>query len=548
MIPRHLLSSVILFFALLASIPSEACTNLIVGRKASADGSVMITYNADAYGAYGFLRHYPAGHHPKGTMRPLYHYETNNYLGEIPEVEYTYNVVGQINEHQLSIMETTFGGREELVDTTGLMDYGELMYVTLQRARTAREAIKVMTELVEKYGYQSEGESITIADPKEAWVLEIIGKGPGSKGAVWVALRLPDDCITAHANQARITRFPLKDKDNCLYSKDVISFAKEKGFFTGKDADFSFRDAYAPLDFGGRRICEARVWSFFNRHCKGMDRYLPYAMGISKDYEDMPWCVRPDKPVTLHELKMDMRDHYEGTPMDMTQDVGCGPYEAPYRQTPLYFKVDSTRYFNERPISTQQTGTTYIAQLRSWLPAHIGGILWFGCDDANMVAYTPVYCSATQVAECYDVRTADAFHFSFRSAFWLQNCVANIIYARYNQLYPELESARDRLENELESLIDKTDKEALALNDTDARKHLTAFSTRSAQLMMDVWNRLFERIQVKYNDFAVKKETAEGRYESTPGGVSSPLSRPGYPERFRRRIVIEQGARYRVPE
>lgn len=234
--------------------------------------------------------------------------------------------------------------------------------------------------------------------------------------------------------------------------------------------------------------------------------------------------------------------------MDMTQDVGCGPYEAPYRQTPLYFKVDSTRYFNERPISTQQTGTTYIAQLRSWLPAHIGGILWFGCDDANMVAYTPVYCSATQVAECYDVRTADAFHFSFRSAFWLQNCVANIIYARYNQLYPELESARDRLENELESLIDKTDKEALALNDTDARKHLTAFSTRSAQLMMDVWNRLFERIQVKYNDFAVKKETAEGRYESTPGGVSTPLSRPGYPERFRRRIVIEQGARYRVPE
>ena len=362
-----------------------------------------------------------------------------------------------------------------------------------------------------------------------------------------MALRLPDDCITAHANQARITTFPLKDKENCLYSKDVIKVAREHGWFNGKDKDFNFRDAYAPLDFGARRICEARVWSFFNHHCKGMDRYLPYVLGIEKEFEEMPWCVKPDAPVSLHALKMDMRDHYEGTVMDMTQDVGMGPYEAPYRQTPLYFEVDSVKYFNERPISTQQTGTSYVAQMRSWLPNAIGGVLWFGCDDANMLAYTPVYCCATRVPKCYDEHTADAFHFSMQSAFWLQNCVANIIYARYCQLFPELQTVRDRLEQEFETAQHLIEAQAKGLTDAQTAELLTTHTENTAEQMMQAWTALFERLQVKYNDFAVKPEE-NGQFKSTPGGVSVPLQRPGFPERFRRRIVLEEAARYRVPK
>lgn len=525
---------------------SMACTNLIVGKRASADGSVMISYNADDYGSYGFLRFYPAGQHPKGTMRALYDYETNNYLGEIPEADYTYNVIGLVNEHQLSIMETTFGGREELANEEGLLDYGELMYVTLQRARTAREAVDVMTNLADTYGYRSEGESFTIADPNEVWILEMIGKGKGQRGAVWVARRLPEDCITAHANQSRITRFPLKDKANCVYSKDVIRFARERGYFAGRDADFSFRDAYAPNDFSGRRICDARVWSFFNHHADGMDRYLPYILGRDKDCEEMPWCIKPTAPVTLNQLKQDMRDHYEGTPLDMTSDIGAGPYEAPYRPTPLYFEVDSVKYFNERPISTQQTATTYIAQLRSWLPSHVGGVLWVGCDDANMISYTPIYCCTTQLPECYDPRTADAFTFSMRSAYWMCNAVSNFIYPRYSQLFPALKEVRDQLDSEFESLQDATDKQALAMSEEEARRHLTAYSVRSASLMMDRWHQLFERLMVKYNDFTEKPEE-NGRYLRTPGGEHVPVIRPGYPEAFRRQIVNQTGDRYRVP-
>ena len=340
------MKKIILLALLTISLKSMACTNLIVGKKASTDGSVMITYSADDYGSFGYLHFYPAGHHQPGTMRALYDYETNNFLGEIPEVPYTYGVIGQINDQQLSIMETTFGGREELVDSTGLLDYGSLMYLTLQRAKTAREAIDVWTTLANTYGYRSEGESITMADPNEVWVLEFVGKGPGNKGILWVARRLPDDCITGHANQSRITTFPLKDKTNCLYAKDVIKFAREKGYFKGKDSEFSFRDAYAPNDFGGRRICDARVWSFFNRCASGMDRYLPYILGKEDNTEELPWCIRPEKPVSLNDLKQAMRDHFEGTPLDMTSDIGAGPYEAPYRPTPLYYEVDGKKYFN----------------------------------------------------------------------------------------------------------------------------------------------------------------------------------------------------------
>lgn len=533
-------------FALCLAMKGLACTNLIVGKGASADGSVMITYSADDYGSFGYLHFYPAGHHQPGEMRALYDYETNNYLGEIPEAEYTYGVIGQINDQQLSIMETTFGGREELADSTGLFDYGSLMYVTLQRAKNAREAIDVWTKLVETYGYRSEGESITIADPNEVWVLEIVGKGPGRKGAVWVARRLPDDCITGHANQSRITTFPLKDKKNCVYSKDVISFAKEKGYFNGKDKDFSFRDAYAPNDFGARRICEARVWTFFNRSAAGMDRYIPYILGKDDNAEEMPWCIRPDRPVSLNDLKQAMRDHFEGTPLEMTSDLGAGPYEAPYRPTPLYFEVDGKKYFNERPISTQQTAVTYLAQLRSWLPNHIGGVLWVGFDDANMVPYAPVYCCSTQCPEPYAERTADAFTFSLKCAYWVQNALSNFVYPRYSQLFPEVKRYRDTLDSEFESLQAKVDQEAAGMSEAEAIRHLTGYTSRAAGLMMDRWRELFQRIIVKYNDMTEKPE-ADGQFKRTAGGEHVPVIRPGYPERYRKVIVETTGDRYVVP-
>ncbi len=537
----------LLLLMTVAALRGTACTNLIVGKGASADGSVMITYAADDYGSYGYLHFYPAGTHKAGEMRALYDYETNNYLGEIPEAPYTYGVIGQVNDQQVSIMETTFGGREELADSTGLLDYGSLMYVTLQRAKTAREAIDVWTQLVETYGYRSEGESITIADPNEVWVLEMIGKGPGRKGAVWVARRLPDDCITGHANQARITTFPLKDKKNCLYSKDVISFAREKGYFSGKDRDFSFRDAYAPNDFGARRICEARVWSFFNRMAAGMDRYLPYVLGKDADTEEMPWCIRPDRKVSLNDLKQAMRDHFEGTPLEMTSDIGAGPYEAPYRPTPLYYEVDGKKYFNERPISTQQTAVTYLAQLRSWLPNHIGGVLWVGFDDGNMVPYAPVYCSTTICPEPYAERTADPFTFSTKSAYWMQNALSNFVYPRYCQLFPELQRHRDALDKDFERMQAQVEKEAAAMSDEEAVRHLTGYTSRAAGMMMDRWRTLFERLIVKYNDMTEKPETEDGQYKRTLGGDHVPVIRPGYPERYKRAIVDATGDRYVAP-
>ena len=463
-----------------------ACTNLIVGKKASKDGSVIVSYSCDDYGAYGYMNFLPGGKHKKGEMRALYHYESNNYLGEIPEVEETYTVVGLMNEHQLTIHETTYGGREELCDTvTGMFDYGSLMYVTLQRAKTAREAISVMTKLVEDYGYGSEGESFSVADPNEAWILEMIGKGPGRKGAVWVAVRIPDDCISGHANQSRIRQFPLKDKQNCLYSKDVISFAREKGYFSGKDADFSFADAYAPADFGALRFCEARIWSFFNKWAaQDMNTYLPYAMGDVKA-TPMPLYVQPKAPLTVQDVKDMMRDHYEGTPLAIQDDLGMGPWEMPYRPTPLRFKVDDKDYFNERPISTQQTANVYVSQMRSWLPDHIGGVVWWGNDDANMVPLTPVYCGVGMVPDCYALRTADTFHFSTRSAFWVQNWVSNMTYLRYSEIFPEVKAVRDRLESDYNSLQDETEKKAASMSETEARKFLTAYSQRTAQAMMD---------------------------------------------------------------
>lgn len=532
-------------WALLLCTAGQACTNLIVGKKASKDGSVIVTYSCDDYGAYGFLNYLPGGKHAKGSMRPLYHYESNNYLGEIPEAEETYTVVGLMNEHQLTIHETTFGGREELTDTlTGLMDYGSLMYVTLQRARTAREAIGVLTGLADTYGYGSEGESFTIADPNEVWVMDLIGKGPGRKGAVWVAVRIPDDCISGHANHSRIHQFPLKDKANCLYSKDVISFAREKGYFSGKDKDFSFADAYAPADFGALRFCEARVWSFFHRWAaEDMMPYLGYAQGDSQAVP-MPLYVKPKLPLSLQDVKDMMRDHYEDTPLALDSDPGMGPWEMPYRPTPLTYEVDGKSYFNERPISTQQTANVYVSQMRSWLPDHIGGVIWFGNDDTNMVPLTPVYCSAQSVPECYAAGTADCFHFSTRSAYWVQNWVSNMVYPRYSVLFPEVKSARERLEQDYASLQASVEAEAAAMPQDKAVKHLTAYSHRTAQGMMDVWNQLAQTLIVKYNDMAVKRTDDQGRYLKTPGGNQRPVLRPGYPTTYRKRIVEETGDRF----
>ena len=528
---------------LLASSGAFACSNLIVGKKASVDGSVMVSYNADDYGMFGHLCHYPAGTHPKGSMRQIYDWDSGVYHGEIEEAPVTYNVIGNINEFQLSIGETTYGGREEMVDSTGILDYGSLIYVTLQRAKTAREAISVMTSLVEKYGYNSEGETFSICDPNEAWIMEMQGTGAGSKGVVWVAMRIPDDAICAHANQSRIGKFNMKDKKNVLYSKNVISYARKMGWFNGKDSDFSWKNTYAFPDFSGRRFCDARVWSFFNHYADDFDRYLPWALGKDKDAEDMPLWIVPNRKLSVADVENGMRDHYEGTALALdTTSIGGGIYEMPYRPTPLTFTVDGKQYFNERPISTQQTAFTFVSQLRSWLPREIAGVLWFGNDDANMVAYTPVYCGNTVQPACYNTKGADAVTFSSDNAFWLCNMVSNMVYPRYSQLFPELKAVRDSLETSYFANQTSIEKQAADLYQTDkaaALKLLNNYSNAKADEMLANWKRLATRIIVKYNDMAVKKEK--------DGKLLQSVTRPGYPASFGRKLVKETGDWYAVP-
>ena len=526
-----------------SAMEASACTNLIVGKKASVDGSVLVSYNADDYGMFGHLCHYPAGTHQKGEMRKIFDWDTGEYHGEIPEAPVTYNVIGNINEFQLSIGETTYGGREEMVDTTGILDYGSLIYVTLQRAKTAREAISVMTSLVEKYGYCSSGETFSICDPNEAWIMEMMGTGPGSKGVVWVAMRIPDNAICAHANQSRIGKFDMRDKKNVVCSKNVISYARKMGWFTGKDADFSWKNTYARPDFSGRRFCDARVWSFFNHYQKGFDRYLPWALGKDPNAEDMPLWIVPDRKLSVHDVQMGMRDHYEGTAMALdTTNVGGGIYQMPYRPTPLQFKVDGKTYFNERPISTQQTAFSFVSQLRSWMPREIGGIIWFGNDDANMIAYTPVYCGNTVQPECYNTPGADAVTFSDKNAFWVCNWVSNMVYPRYSQIFPELQAVRDSLESSYFARQADFEKKAMNLYATDkpsALRMLNEYSVEKAQQMLAEWKNLAIRIIVKYNDMGVKQEK--------DGKILKRVMRPGYPESFARKLVKETGDWYAVP-
>ena len=529
---------------------ANACTNFIVGKKASADGSVICTYNADDYGLFINLCHYPAGTHPKGTMRKIFNWDTNKYQGVIPEAPQTYNVIGNINEFQVSIAETTYGGREEMEDSTGILDYGSLIYLALQRSKTAREAIQVMTTLAQTYGYNSGGETFTICDPNEAWIMEMMGKGPGSKGVVWVALRVPDDAICAHANQSRITKFNMDDKANVLYSKDVVSFARSKGWFTGKDKDFSWRDTYAKPTFGGRRFCDARVWSFFNHFANDFDKYLPWALGKDKDAEDMPLWIIPNKKVSVQDVMACMRDHYENTPLALdSSSVGGGVWEMPYRPTPLRFKVDGKNYFNERPVSTQQTAFSYVAQLRSWLPREVGGVLWFGNDDGNMVAYTPIYCGNTTQPECYNTPGADAVTFSDKNAFWVCNWVSNMVYPRYNQMFPTLKEVRDSLENSYFANQLAIEKQAVALYNTDKAKAislLNQYSNDKAQQMLHHWKNLAVRLIVKFNDMAVKPEK-NGMFVRTPEGTGAAVKRPGFSNAFARKLVKETGDKYECP-
>lgn len=543
--------AIALFAGLLATQKSNACTNLIVTKGASTDGSVMVTYAADSHQLYGALYHTDAAKYNKGEMLKIYEWDTGKYMGEIPQVAQTYNTIGNMNEHQVIISETTYGGREELYDSTAIMDYGSLIYITLQRAKTAREAIKVFVDLANTYGYASSGESITIADANEAWIMEIIGKGCKivngknvNKGLVWVARLIPDGYICAHANQARITQFPLNDPENCMYAPDVISFARQMGYYKGSDKDFSFTDTYAPLDFSGMRGCEARVWSFFRKHAPDMDKYTDYAMGRNKENR-MPLWVKPSAKVSPKQVMDGMRDHYEGTPMDMTTDLGAGGSACPYRWRPMDWEVDGVKYTNERAIATQQTGFWFVGQSRSWLPDAIGGILWFGVDDAGTSCLTPIYTSSTRVAECLSQNNGNMMNYSPTSAFWLFSRVTNFAYSRYNMISSDILKVVNEWENRELKQVRAIDAAAEILYKDSpemAVNFLTDYSVNTAQALFNRWVELDRYLLVKYIDGNVKKENANG-FIDNGNGVNIPVmpNFPGYNEKWKRAVAKDNG-------
>lgn len=531
---------------------SFACTNFLITKGASTDGSTMITYAADSHVLYGELYHWPAADYPKGTMLDVYEWDTGKYLGEIEQAEHTYNVVGNMNENQVAIGETTYGGRSELRDTTGIVDYGTLIYVALQRSRTAREAIKIMTNLVKKYGYCSSGESFSISDPNEVWIMELIGKGPGVTGAVWVARKIPDGYISGHANQARITTFPIQKENNfndpnqtTYHSPDVISFAREMGYFDGKDKNFSFSDTYAPLDFGGARFCEARVFAAFNRVNNNMDEYLDYAMGENLENR-MPLWVKPDKKLSVHDVMGLMRDYYQGTPMDMTQDVGAGPYHSIVRWRPLYWEVDGEKYFNERATSTQQTGFSFVAQARNWLPDPIGGVFWFGVDDSYSCVYNPMYCGMTEIPWPYAVGNGSMMEFSETSAFWVFNQVSNFAYTRYDAMIPDIQKVQEDLELSYIKQVKAIDKAAAELyksNPEEAINFITSYSVDKANYTVKTWKKLYAHLFTKFMDGNIKEaRPVPENYKY----VTPKLEQPGYGEEWYKFIIEETGDKFKV--
>lgn len=541
--------TIVLLLALAPAAP--ACTNYLVTRGASQDGSTFITYSADSHSLYGDLNFIPAGEHIAGTWIDVFDGDSGKFLGRIRQVPRTWQVVGLINEHQVALGETTFGGREELMDPKAVVDYGSLMNLALQRARTAREALQVMTSLVAEYGYASSGESFSISDPNEAWILEMISKGPERKGAVWVARQVPDGYVCGHANQARIHQFPLQKANNfsdrkqtTFHSPDVIAFAREKGYFKGSDAEFSFAAAYCPPDFGGRRACDARVWQFFRRvtpDSKQMDAYEDWALGIKADAAVMPLFVKPDRKLSLRDMMELMRDHFEGSPMDMTRDIGAGPFVLPYRWRPMSWKPDQDakeEYFFERATSTQQTAYSFVAQSRSWLPGAIGGIFWVGMDDTNSTVYAPMYCGIRQVPPSYAKRAGGFDRFSWDSAFWVFNFVANWAYSRYCDMIQDIQAVQREIEGKYLAVQPEIEAAALELFKRSpelARERLTAYSVGEGEALVRRWRELGERLIWKYID---------GNVRDSQGHVTH----PEYPKEWYQRIIRETGDRFKVPQ
>lgn len=530
-----------------ASATAMACTSLMAGKKATTDGSVLASYAADSHTLYGELYNQPAADHKAGEMRKVVEWDTGKYLGEIEEVAHTYATYGNMNEFGLTIGESTWGGRDEL-NGSGLIDYGSLIYITLQRAKTAEEALKVMTDLIDKYGYASSGESFTIADPENVWIMEMIGKGKEDKGAVWVARRVPDDCIAAHANQSRIHQFPLKDKSGeTRYSKDVIKFAREKGYFNGKDEDFSFSKAYNPADMTTLRGCDGRVWSFYNKFVPGMDKYLPWV--LEGKGEPMPLWVKPEKQVSLGDIQWMMRDHFEGTPMDMTKDVGAGPYKVPYRWRPMTYKVDDKEYMHERAIATQQTGFSFVSQMNAAHPDQMKGILWFGTDDANTCVYMPIYCGITSVPRQLAVGNGDMYNLSWDANFWVNNWVANQAYHKYDKMIEDIRPVQNGLEKAMQQEADSLKSVVAGMTPADAQKLLTERSAYWAQKATADYKQLGEYLMVKYIDGNIKREK-DGQFQRSETGMPVSPVYGGYDDRYFRSIVNdpEGGERLRVKD
>ncbi|MCH5230024.1 MAG: C69 family dipeptidase [Muribaculaceae bacterium] len=525
----------------------DACTNLIAGKKATTDGSVMITYAADSHNLYGELTHTPAAKHAPGEMRKIVEWDTNKPLGEIPQPAETYNVVGNMNEHQVAIGETTWGGHEELWDTTGnsIIDYGSLIQIALERSKSAREAIKVMTDLVNEYGYASEGESFSIADKDEVWVMDMIGKG-AEKGAVWIAVRIPDDAISGHANEPRIRRVDWNDTENVIYSPDVIEFARKKGYFSGKDEDFSFADAYADHDVATRRGCDARVWTYFRRFQPDTDKY--YAWCAGENDEPMPLYVVPERKVSLSEMQESMRDHFEGTPFEMTSDIGAGPYHVPYRWRPMEFEVDGKKYCMERAIGTQQTGWSFVSQSRDWLPDPVGGVFWFGTDDTNTSIYMPFYCSLTEVPS--ELGHGDINTFSMDSNFWMNNWVANQAYNRYDMMIPDIRKVQGNLESGFQNSRPMIEEKLVALyneGDMDSLQNVVNTEAASnAKNATDSYRDLAIYLLVKYMDGNLKKTNEDGSFQITEYGIPAYPSFPGYDKKYYENIVKETGDHFLI--